>query len=278
MEQLDSKEYYKKLNQPFIYFLLSIFKLHDIIEASCIGLKQAKETPRIMEYLHKIENSTLDIEELTKEPKRIADVACEEIDAGFPFLYSQSLLMMYANLENTVKTLIIEYFRNNKMTDFDDGKGKKINLIVQNTEDVDVIEYTFKEYENKIIKNRTLGYGIERFEALLQPIGFSGDVDLVLVKDIHELNQIRNTIVHRASIADAHFIAKCPDLGYKIGDMIAIDCVDYEKYYCAIGNYVLEITRRLGKEMGCDITKLNEAKMKFPKTYFKAYAVPKDIS
>lgn len=275
MEQLDSKEYYKKLNQPLTEFLINIFKLHDIIEASCIGLIHAKETPNLMKRMHKLENSNLDLEELISEPKRVAETASEEIDAGFPFLYSQSLLMIYSNLENTIKSFIIEYFKNNEMTEFEYNDGKKINLTAGSLSDGEVVEYTFKKYENKIMGNRSLGYGIERFEALLEPIGFNGDVDPLIIKDIHELSQLRNTIVHRASIADKHFVEKCPDLGYNIGDKVIIDHLDYEKYYCAVGEYVLEIARRLGRQMGADLTRINQVKMKFPANYFKSYAVPK---
>lgn len=275
MEQLDSREYYKNLNQPLIDFLQNIFKLHDIIEASCIGLIQANKTPELMEHLHKAENSKLNLQELIREPKRVAETAKKEIDAGFPFLYSQSLLMMYANLENTVKTFIISYFKNNEMTDFE-YNGKIINLAVPSLSEDETIEYTFKQYENKIMGSRTFGYGVERFEALLEPIGFNGPVDPTLVKAIHELSQIRNTIIHRASAADSHFVEKCPDLGYVIGDTVTVGWRDYEKYYCAIGEYVLEIARRLGREMGADLTKLNQVKMQFPATYFKSYAVPKN--
>nr|WP_294921820.1 hypothetical protein [uncultured Flavobacterium sp.] len=276
MDQLDSREYYKKLNQPLIDFLNNIFKLHDIIEACCIGLLRVKETPRLMEILHQLENSNLDLEELTKEPKRVSETAKEEIDAGFPFLYSQSLLMMYSNLENTIKDFIIEYFKNNEMTEFEYATGKKINLTVNNTSDDETIEYNFKQYENKLTGNKSLGYGVERFEALLKPIAFSGTLDSLIIKDIHHLSQIRNTIIHRASIADSHFVEKCPDLGYNIGDQVNINYLDYEKYYCAIGEYILEIARRLGREMGADLTKLNAVKMKFPATYFKSYNVPKE--
>jgi hypothetical protein len=276
MEQLDNRKYYENLNQPLVDFLINIFKLHDIIEASCIGLIHAKETPRLMERLHQLENSKLNLEELIREPKRVSETAREEIEAGFPFLYSQSLLMMYSNLENTIKTFIIEYFKNNEMTEFEYNNGKKINLTVTNTLDDETIEYSFKQYENKVLGSRALGYGVERFEALLEPVRFSGPIDPLLVKSIHELSQIRNTIIHRASIADSHFVEKCPDLGYKIGDTVSIDYRDYEKYYCAIGEYILEIARRLGREMGADLTKLNQVNLRFPDTYFKSYAVPKN--
>ena len=55
----EKDDFLENLNKPFVDFLLNIFKLHDIIEASCIGLMHVQGMPRLMKHLHKVEKSKI---------------------------------------------------------------------------------------------------------------------------------------------------------------------------------------------------------------------------
>jgi len=249
------KNNYDGLHESLEILLDDIQKMHDIINVAQRGLQMTQGAPNAVKVLAKVKN-----EEDTEKHKlslqkveRIADIAKKEIDSGFPFLYSQSSIMLYSYLEGAIKRFVIIYFKKNDLEKIKEVANIKIAFSeFVNLDDNEKFEHLFILYEKLL----TVGmqYGVTRFENLLGPINFSGYVDKDLAKIIFELSQIRNVILHRGGKADKQFIACCPWLNYAVGDRIIVTDKKYDEYYVGVCKYVTELAIRLGEKRGKDMS------------------------
>ena len=245
---------YKDIQFEDLFY--SIKRTHDIINVAERGLRMAEKMPDVIALLKK--HQLEEIEESNYENAfRHAEVAKKEVEAGFPFLFTQSVLMMYSSLEASIKSTVITFFKNNDLENIKEvGNIKIVFAEFINLEEDEKYDYLFQQYE----KNITSGilYGLTRFENLLSPIGLSGEIDSQLSKDIFELSQTRNNILHRGGIADRFFVKNCPWLNYKNGDCIKIDRELHEKYFSAIIKYCLKLAFRVAEIKGMDTSELKK--------------------
>lgn len=109
MADASIKNNYDGLRESLEVLLDDIQKMHDIIQVAQGGLQMTQAVPNAVKVLAKVKN-----EEDSEKHKlsllhveRIADIAKKEIDSGFPFLYSQSAIMLYSYLEAAIKRFII---------------------------------------------------------------------------------------------------------------------------------------------------------------------------
>ncbi len=72
--------------------------------------------------------------------------------------------------------------------------------------------------------------GLSRFKSLLATINLSGEIADETQKTLYELFNIRNVVVHRASIVDRRLLAACPWLPYTNGEVIKVSESDVERY------------------------------------------------
>lgn len=79
--------------------------------------------------------------------------------------------------------------------------------------------------------------GADGFENLLSLIGLSGPIDDALRKKLYETSQVRNLIVHKASVVDKKFKERCPWLDVGIGTRLEVTAERYHIYAGAIAAY-----------------------------------------
>ncbi len=96
--------------------------------------------------------------------------------------------------------------------------------------------------------------GAARFEALLEVCGLSGPVDEDVQRDLIELANVRNVILHRMSTVDDRFVAACPWTNLTVGSRLKVTNADYDRYRNAVFNYLTAVnvrmrTRWLGMEV-----------------------------
>jgi hypothetical protein len=265
--QMDNKhDELEALKEPMRLLLEELMQLHDIIYVSVGALSVTQALPNAVEVLSQTERDETKKSEYEKslvETKRVADVAKKEIEKGFPFLFSQAALMLYAHLEGSIKRFIIEYFRQSKsILNIKEVANLKITFAEYSSlDETERYDYLFSLYEKNIAMG--MQYGVTRFEALLGPIGFSGEVKSSIKQCIFELSQIRNNLLHRGGIADKHLIKSCPSLNLVLGDKVIVSREHYEKYHQAISEYVLVIAIRLGEKQGRN---MDEFKVEFSQT------------
>jgi hypothetical protein len=86
--------------------------------------------------------------------------------------------------------------------------------------------------------------GLDCFEAVLKIVGLAGKVEQDIRRDIYELQQLRHTIVHRASLADRKLVEACPWLGLISGGRIFISHEQYNRLMAAVTKYVTVVIER----------------------------------
>lgn len=101
--------------------------------------------------------------------------------------------------------------------------------------------------------------GIDRFEAILKPLGLDGSVPGQLRKDIFEFGQVRNLIVHRGGRVDLQLTNSCPWLNLKVGNELSIKKEHFDQYLKAVRNYAALIICRVGEHFGKDLTKTKKS-------------------
>ena len=240
---------------PFQMFIDEIEKYDDILKTSILGLSVIKELPNTLDSIAKTQEELATLEASREKLIQKAELAKNEIDNGFSFFYNQAIIVLYSMLEGTIKRFIINYFGiDGNLTKISQLKKIKISLSeYYKLNDMEQLEYLFQQYE----KNETIGlqYGIKRFETLLKPIGFSGKVNNDISKNIFELSQIRNNLIHRGGITDKYLMDSCPWLNFKIGDKITISKDLYLLYGGSAIKYITLIIKRISEKERVDGSK-----------------------
>jgi hypothetical protein len=87
--------------------------------------------------------------------------------------------------------------------------------------------------------------GIGRFEPLLSILGLGGEVEADVRQDLYELHQVRNVIVHSASIADPRFVKNCPWIDTSPGEKLIVSREDVMRYHLSGASYLLVLLDRI---------------------------------
>jgi hypothetical protein len=99
------------------------------------------------------------------------------------------------------------------------------------------------------IKRGTLSgrsHGVDLFEILLEPFYLSGPINAEIRKGVWEVNNVRNVIVHRNSLADRRLVKACPWMKLKPGDKVVIGHEQLRYYGVSLCNYTEALIKRLG--------------------------------
>lgn len=118
------------------------------------------------------------------------------------------------------------------------------------------VELDFEEQAKYLLEilalelKSSLMKGAGKFEVLLNAIGFGGPVDDDVRRELMNLIETRNVIIHRAGKADKKFVQNCPSLSYQAGDEVVVICERFSKYRMACSWYILEVDRRLASVPG----------------------------
>ena len=251
------KEYnYSEVHKALEQLQEDLSKLDDIIMVSIRGLAITRQIPNVVTAVaqYKEAEDTEEHKESLRNAEKLATIAKEEIQQGFPFLFAQSAVMLYSYLEAAIKGMIITFIKDN-----DTSKIKEIASIKLSygdfihLDEYERFDYLFSQYEKGLAAG--IQYGITRFETLLAPIFLSGHVGNETSKALFELSQIRNNILHRGGKADNHFTRSCPWLSYTLGDTVKVTKVKYQEYYSAIGRYLIVLLVRLADKTGKNMDK-----------------------
>lgn len=83
------------------------------------------------------------------------------------------------------------------------------------------------------------------FEGLLRLIDLTGPVEDETKRTLYELGQVRNVIVHRASIADRKLVKACPWLNLSPGTKVVVTSTAFARYVNAVQDYLVALLSRV---------------------------------
>lgn len=242
--------------KPFTHFLEHLEQAHTFYHLSINGILM------IIHRSHRIEELTAKLERLDSESglmhkqghghdgmrktaRSEAELAQHEVDQGFPVLNQQVTVDLWGALESLVRDFLAGCLANQTAPTGMDAV-RKIKIRVADYEIMSKEEryyYLIEELERNL--GAAFKQGINRFEALLDVFGFSGKVGKAIQKDLFELSQVRNVIVHRRGVADRKLVEACPWLGLTVGDRVAITTEAHHRHFDATIGYEKILLRRV---------------------------------
>lgn len=247
--------------EPFKWFLEETTQLDQLLGLSIRGISILQSMPKVVDAIgiaEGIENEP-NHKEQKKMAQEMAKLARNEVEENFPILHAHNLVAIWSLMEALIRTFVAEWVAHYPEAISTPSFGKiKVSLvdyhcIPDEEKPLYVVELLEKELGAGLRK------GINRFEVMLKPFGFSGGVSKETRKYIFELAQIRNAIVHRAGHADRTLVDSCPWLNLKIGQKIKVSKDIYMRCSRAAHDYILQLISRIGEKYGKDMTKFKHA-------------------
>ncbi len=178
----------------------------------------------------------------------LASKAEKESSLGFPTLHAHVVVSLWSIAENTVEDFMVEWVKyDSKFLERDTIPRAKISIADLLVLDEDErIRYMLAEIQKHL--GCAGARGIEKFERLLSLWDLCGGVEDSLRKDLIELCEIRNVIVHRGSVVDRKLLRACPWIGLKPGELVALDAATCKRYIQAFDSYMGNAMMRLVKK------------------------------
>lgn len=182
-----------------------------------------------------------------RDAKVKLDLAKNEIDGDFPTLHSQAVVSLWGSLETLVLDVAATWILNYpEVLHRDQWRSLKIRIGEYETLDTEQ-KASYLASAMDQLTSGPLKAGVGRFEGLLEAIGLKGTVEEDVRRGLFELQQIRNEIVHKRSIADRKFCDACPWLAINPGDVVLVSNTMYKNYFHISYMYVIELMCRTGE-------------------------------
>lgn len=190
-----------------------------------------------------------------KSTEQLAEVARREIDEDHPLLNALATVYCWSILDSFIRDYLALWITRRP-------SSRKVEPLQR-------IRIYFGEYEslnpherNHYIIGRMaeeLGvnrkHGLYRFRLLLEPFGLSFKLSNNLERDLIELQNVRNIIVHRNGLVDRRFQDACPWIKQNIGSKIIIDTQQNMAYYLAANAVIVNLIYEVGSIYGVDYEK-----------------------
>lgn len=86
--------------------------------------------------------------------------------------------------------------------------------------------------------------GVDRFDAVLERLGFSGTLNTTVREILTELSEVRHCVVHRDGFVDRRMLTNCPWLSIQVGSRLPATTERYWFYRTAAYSYIMDLLRR----------------------------------
>jgi hypothetical protein len=236
--------------EPFDRFIQFIQESDRVLNLSIKGIYQISQQMPLLQALDNLERVRAENADRPFEPKNFeaakleAEFARQEIEKEFPLLHSHALVTTWSALEALFEDVVVVHLIN------------RPEILKEEAFQKTRIPLATYEQLNQEDKSRLLVYEVQRtlsseqrlgldcFEALLKLVSLSGKVESEMRRDIYEIQQLRHTIVHRASLADRKLLEACPWLKLTSGERIMISREHYRRLIETVFNYVTLVIKR----------------------------------
>jgi hypothetical protein len=229
-------------------FADGILQVDRVLRLSIEGIAQVSQMVPLVEALANYEVVTgereTDDERDIESARKRSEFAQREIDTGFPVLHAQAVVASWGFIEAMVEDLVVCLLMVEPgHLSHDSLRRIRIPLAeYESLEPEERMRFLVKEFARQ--SSADLKQGVSGFEMLLDLVGLSGAIDAEIRRDLFELSQVRNVVVHRSDVADRRFCDACPWLGLSPGDQVRVSHEDYLRYSSAVGEYFTVILER----------------------------------
>jgi hypothetical protein len=242
--------------QPFSDLTGDIEHLWQLLEMSIRGISMIQAVPQMVRAIAKANDRT-EHEETVKElaiAEKQAAFAKQELENGFPVLHANTALAIWSHLEAGIRLFLAKWLEHEEAA-FEVDAIQKMKVKIGEYERLqgeDRFFYILDRLEQEMVA--PLKCGVNRFESILEPFGLAGRVDAEVQRDLFELNQVRNCLMHRGGRADRRFIDACPWLNLEVGQQIKVTHEATRRYIDAVMRYATELVCRIGERFGRDMS------------------------
>lgn len=239
------------LSRPFHACVAFLEEAHRVLALSAKGISSLAKSADLVRALAELDhvdedgNLTGDAQKHVDAAYQEAELAQNEVTNDFPLLHAQTVVALWSALESTFPRMAIEWLLSYPET-LQRPVFSKIKAPVGSYElmsQEERVRFIVEELL-QLIQFQHLP-GIARFEALFDALGMGGSVDDDLRRNLYELSQVRNLVVHQFSIVDQRFADACPWMKVEVGERLRIGHRDYVRYYDAVMTYLTEVVRRV---------------------------------
>lgn len=189
--------------------------------------------------------SESELNEAKEHAAKVSEFAESQRKDGLPYLHSLCAVRLWALAEAMIDELVVhslltpsEFFDQTLLAKL---KGPLIEFrSASPDEQAEFLAETLKQLVDAPLK---LGAG--KFEALLDPVALGGAIKDIVRRNLFELSQVRNIIVHKSGKADRRLVDACPWLNLKKGDNVHVTLDMFECYRLAVYWYMIAIRNRI---------------------------------
>jgi hypothetical protein len=179
----------------------------------------------------------------------LARLSKQEIENDFPLLHAHTVVAIWSALEASIPKFAASFLVEKPAT-LERPAFEKIKIPVGRYEQMPM-DGRMAYIVDAVLQDQRAGHpGVARYEALLDAVGLGGNIPDELRRDLLEVSQVRNLIVHQFSIVDARFATACPWLDVHPGSRFNVKHRDYCRYRDAVIRYVTEIAERVTRATG----------------------------
>ncbi|MDQ3548290.1 MAG: hypothetical protein M3439_05650 [Chloroflexota bacterium] len=232
-----------------IDYIRQIGDVHQVTVKSLLG---AIHEPDLTLALHNLQRHLVNVspeqdavlQKELKENEFAALIARNEAESGFSTVNAHAAVALWgameAWIEDVAYSAIASHMQYRLHKAFAD-----IRISVAEYEAMDAHERAamLAHELQRTTKSKHLP-GIARFEGILAVFDLSGATPADVRRDLLELLNVRNVIVHRASVADETFVTACPWMSVVPGQRLSVSIGDVYRYRIACGRYLTEVIVR----------------------------------
>ncbi|MBI3409737.1 MAG: hypothetical protein HY040_15460 [Planctomycetes bacterium] len=219
------------------------------------GITMFRAMPQLVAAVAKAEGRSEHDETATElaNAERHAAFAEHEANNGFPVLHANTALAVWSHLEAGIRLFLARWLQYEKAP-FEIDAIQRLRVKIGEYERLqgeDRYFYIIDRLEQETAA--PLRCGTSRFEVLLETFGLSGKLDADVQRDLFELNQVRNCLLHRAGRADRRLVDACPWLALEVGQQFKVTHDVTKQYIASAMHYATELVCRIGEHFGVDM-------------------------
>jgi hypothetical protein len=224
-----------ELLKPFKSFIEFVDETNRAVFLTIYAIRSLDGLGRLVTVMERIK-PTLDGSQAVEKAQKYEQMALEENRNGFPLTLSHAAVALWAALEVTIPTYVAVCLRA-KPELLRGERFKKVRFPVSMLDATpdEQFQWIVQELQDQLKTDEKLGIG--RFEGLLAAAGFEVPVESYLRRDLLELSQVRNLVVHRFGVVDEAFREKCPFRNDPIGSRLKISEADYDRYQRSVREF-----------------------------------------